>query len=118
MIVLTSWKTSLLLIPKSDQLVVNNSKLSFKRNSLSKNRICIKFVIPDLIRNPVITTIQEIPAFAGRIYSLQLPHSRESGNPEKLFILQVLLDSRFHGNEEQGLAWTFSDRQVYQNDHC
>ena len=32
-------------------------------------------------------------------YSHQLPHSSESGNPDKLWILQVLLDSRFRGNE-------------------
>ena len=32
-------------------------------------------------------------------YSPHLPHSRESGNPDKYLILLVLLDSRFRGNE-------------------
>ena len=46
------------------------------------------------------------------------PHSRESGNPDKLLILQVLLDSRFRGNEEVGENMLFSDRLFRGNYHA
>ena len=92
-------------------MVVNDSKLSFQRNSLSENvNLCV-------VTRPRVTEKQGLSSHVGTrdctfsVFSDRL----ESGNPVTPVISSTYLDSRLRGNEEVGENISLSDKLERQN---